>query len=161
MADRDAVLVLTSRTESPAAVDPTPALLSFGEAIALVRQRLNASSGRAAAVVRDALKSGELHIIRDDHIDPISGSLFAIVEADFLDLLNRQPSTTATAPEAVRKQPDRGRVRQAAIELWGTAGPSDHLSNSSICREVAQWLKKNDQAADISDAAILRTVGRK
>ena len=119
-------------------------LLSFGEAIALVRQRLNASSGRAAAVVREALKSG-VRIIRDDHTDPISGSLFAIVEEDFLAWLNRQVSTTATAPLAAREQPDRERVRQAAIELWGTAGPPDHLSNSSICREVAQWLKKNGQ----------------
>jgi hypothetical protein len=86
-------------------------LLSFAEAIALVRQRLNASSGRAAEVVREALKSGELRIIRDDHIDPISGSLFAIVEEDFLDWLNRQVSTTATTPLAARKQPDRERGR--------------------------------------------------
>jgi hypothetical protein len=133
-------------------------LLSFGEAIALVRQRLNASSGRAAAVVREALKSGELRIIRDDHIDPISGSLFAIVKEDFLDWLNLQMSTTATTP---RQQPDHERARQAAIELWGTAGPPDHLSNSLICREVAEWLKKNGQAADVSDATILRAVGRK
>jgi hypothetical protein len=112
-------------------------------------------------VVREALKSGELRIIRDDHIDPISGSLFAIVEEDFLDWLNRQVSTTATTPLAAPKQPFRERARQAAIELWGTAGPPDHLSNSSICREVAEWLKKNDQAADISDATILRAVGRK
>jgi len=62
-------------------------------------------------------------------------------------------------PQAARKQPDRERVKQAAIELWGTAGPPDHLSNSSICRDVAEWLKKNTQAADISDATILRTVG--
>jgi hypothetical protein len=136
-------------------------MLSFGKAIALVRQRLNASSGRAAAVVREALKSGELRIIRDDHIDPISGSLFAIVEEDFLDWLNCQWSTTATTPLAARKQPDGERARQAAIKLWGTAGPPDHLSNSSICREVAQWLKKNNQAADLSDATILRAVGRK
>ena len=136
-------------------------LLSFGEAIALVRQRLNASSGRAAAAVREALKSGELRIIRDDHIDPISGSLFAIVEEDFLDWLNRQVSTTATTPLAARMQPDGERARRAAIELWGTAGPPDHLSNSSICREVAQWLKKNGQAAEISDATILRAVGRR
>jgi hypothetical protein len=136
-------------------------LLSFGEAIALVRQRLNANSARAAAVVREALKSGELRIIRDDHIDPISGSLFAIVEEDFLDWLNHQVSTTVTTPLAARKQPDRERVRQAAIALWDTAGPPEHLSNSSICREVAQWLKKNGQAADISDATILRAVGRK
>jgi hypothetical protein len=72
-------------------------LLSFGEAIELVRQRLNASSARAAAVVREALKSGELHITRDDHIDPISGSLFAIVEEDFLNWLNRQVATTLQA----------------------------------------------------------------
>ena len=142
-------------------MDPTPSLLSFGEAIALIRQRLNTSSGRAAAVVREALKSGDLHIIRDDHIDPISGSLFAIVEEDFLAWLNRQVSTTATTPLAARKQPDRERARQAAIELWGTAGPPEHLSNSLICREVAEWLKKNGQAADISDATILRAVGRK
>jgi len=70
-------------------VDPTPSLLSFGEAITLVRQRLNASSERAAAVVREALKSGELHIIRDEHVDPISGSQFAIVEEAFLDWLMR------------------------------------------------------------------------
>ena len=57
----------------------------------------------------------------------------------------------ATTPQATRK-PDRERVRQAAIELWGTAGPPDHVSNLSICREVAQWLKKNDQTADIGDA---------
>jgi hypothetical protein len=63
------------------AVDPTPSLLSFGEAIALVRQRLNVSSGRAAEVIREALKSRELRIIRDDHIDPIC-SLFAIVEEE-------------------------------------------------------------------------------
>src|SRR5215469_11928213 len=139
-----------------------PPLLSFGEAIALIRQRLNVSSERAAAVVRDALKSGELHIIRDDHVDPVSGSQFAIVEKDFLDWLNRQVVTQqAATPRVARKQPDRERVRQAAIELWGTAGPPDHLSNLSICREVAQWLKKNDQAAEISDATILRTVGRK
>ena len=141
-------------------MDPTPSLLSFGEAIALVRQRLNASSERAAAVVREALKSGELHIIRDDHVDPISGSLFAIVEEDFLDWLNRQVATQATTPQVAR-QPDRERARQAAIELWGTAGPPDHLSNLSICRDVAQWLKKNGQAADISDGTILRAVGRK
>jgi hypothetical protein len=62
---------------------------------------------------------------------------------------------------AARMQPDRERARQAAIELWGTAGPPDHLSNSSICREVAQLLKKNGQAAEISDATIFRAVGRK
>ena len=135
-------------------------MLSFGDAIALVRQRLNVSSERAAAVIRDALKSGELHIIRDDHVDPISGSQFAIVEEDFLDWLNRQVATQATTPQVARK-PDRERARQAAIELWGTAGPPDHLSNLSICREVAQWLKKNDQAADISEGTILRAVGRK
>jgi len=133
-------------------------LLSFGEAIALVRQRLNVSSERAVAVVREALKSGELHIIRDDHVDPISGSQFAIIEEDFLDWLNRQVATQATAPE---RKPDRERIRQAAIELWGTAGPPDHLSNLSICRDVVQWLKKSGQAADISDATILRAVGRK
>ena len=135
-------------------------MLSFGEAIALVRQRLNVSSERAAAVVRDALKSGELHIIRDDHVDPISGSQFAIVEEDFLDWLNRQVATQATTPQVTRK-PDRELARQAAIELWGTAGPPDHLSNLSICRDVAQWLKKSGQAADISDGTILRAVGRK
>jgi hypothetical protein len=108
-------------------------LLSFGEAIALVRQRLNVSSERAAAVVRDALKSGELYIVRDDHVDPISGSQFAIVEEDFLDWLNHQVAAQATTPQVARK-PDRERARQAAIELWGTAGPPDHLSNLSICR---------------------------
>ena len=148
---------VTSRTK----VAGKNRLLSFGEAIALVRQRLNAGSGRAAAVVREALKSGELRIIRDDHIDPISGSLFAIVEEEFLDWLNHQVSTTVTTPLAARKQPDRERARQAAIALWDTAGPPEHLSNSSICREVAPWLKKNGQAADISDATILRAVGRK
>jgi len=142
-------------------VDPTSSLLSFGEAITLVHQRLNASSERAAAVVREALKSGEVRIIRDDHVDAISGSQFAIVERDFLDWLNRQVATQATTPLAKPKQPDRERARQAAIELWGTAGPPDHLSNLSICREVAQWLKENDQAADISDGTILRAVGRK
>ena len=140
-------------------MDPTPSLLSFGEAITLVRQRLNASSERAAAVVREALKSGELHIIRDEHVDPISGSQFAIVEEDFLDWLNRQVATQATTPQPTRK-PDRERARQAAIELWGTAGPPDHLSNLSICREVAQWLTKKHQA-DISDGTILRAVGRR
>jgi hypothetical protein len=135
-------------------------LLSFGEAIALVRQRLNVSSERAASVVRDALKSGELHIIRDDHVDPISGSQFAIVEKDFLDWLNRQAVTQATTPQVASKT-DRELARQAAIELWGTAGPPDHLSNLSICRDVAQWLKKSGQAADISDGTILRAVGRK
>ena len=133
-------------------------MLSFGEAIALVRQRLNVSSERAAAVVREALKSGELHIIRDDHVDPISGSQFAIIEEGFPDWLNRQVATQATTPQ---RKPDRERIRQAAIELWGTAGPPDHLSNLSICRDVAQWLKKSGQAADISDATILRAVGRK
>src|SRR6516165_928021 len=90
----------------------TGRMLSFGKAIALVRQRLNASSGRAAAVVREALKSGELRIIREHHIDPISGSLFAIVEEDFFDWLNRQVSITATTPLATRMQPDRERARQ-------------------------------------------------
>ena len=118
-------------------MDPTPSLLSFGETVALIRQRLNVSSDKAAAVVRDALKSGELYIIRDDHVDPISGSQFAIVEEDFLDWLNRQVATQATTPQVARK-PDRERARQAAIELWGTAGPPDHLSNLSICRDVAQ-----------------------
>ena len=140
-------------------MDPTPSLLSFGQAIALVCQRLNVSTGRAAALVREALKSG-VRIIRDDHIDPISSSLFAIVEKDLLDWLNRHVAAQATTPSAAPKQPDRERARQAAIELWGTAGPPDHLSNLSICREVAQWLKKNHQA-DISDGTILRAVGRK
>jgi len=136
-----------------------PSLLSFGQAIALVCQRLNVSTGRAAALVREALKSG-VRIIRDDHIDPISSSLFAIVEKDLLDWLSRQVATHATTPQTSRKQPDRELARQAAIELWGTAGPPDHLSNLSICREMAQWLKKNHQA-DISDGTILRAVGRK
>ena len=135
-------------------------MLSFGEAITLVRQRLNVSSGRAAALVREALKLGALRIIRDDHIDPISSSLFAIVEKDLLDWLSRQVDTHATTPQTSRMQPDRELARQAAIELWGTAGPPDHLSNLSICREMAQWLKKNHQA-DISDGTILRAVGRK
>ena len=113
-------------------MDPTPSLLSFGQAIALVCQHLNVSTGRAAAVVREALKSGELRIIRDDHIDPISSSLFAIVEKDFLDWLNRHVAAQATTPSAAPKQPDRERARQAAIELWGAAGPPDHLSNLSI-----------------------------
>ena len=104
-------------------------------------------------------KSGELRIIRDDHTDPISGSPFAIVEEDFLDWLNRQVATQATTSQPTRK-PDRERARQAAIELWGIAGPPDHLSNLSICREVAQWLKKNHQA-DVSDGTILRAVGRR
>src|SRR6516164_10653835 len=70
-------------------------------------------------------------------------------------------SNSLTFISKVSRAGDR-RVRQAAIELWGTAGPPDHLSNSSICREVAQWLKKNGQAADSSDATtILRAVGRK
>ena len=79
-------------------------MLSFAEAIALVRERLNASSGRAAAVVREALKSGELRITRGD-LDS-----FAIVEQDFLDWLKRQVSTTVTTPLAARKQPDRERA---------------------------------------------------
>src|SRR5215472_11974205 len=103
-------------------------LLSFGEAIALVRQRLNASSGRAAAVVREALKSGDLRIVRGDHIDPISGSLFAIVEEDFLDWLNRQVSTTATTPLVAPKQPFHERARQAAIECGVQQG------RLTICR---------------------------
>ena len=140
-------------------MEPTPSLLSFGEAITLIRQRLNASSEKAAVVVREALKSGELHIVRDEHVDPISGSQFAIIEEDFLDWLYRQVATQATTPQPTRK-PDRELARQAAFELWGTAGPPDHLSNLSICREVAQWLKKNHQA-DISDGTILRAVGRK
>ena len=110
-------------------------MLSFGEAIALVRQRLNVSSERAAAVVREALKSGELHIIRDDHVDPISGSQFAIIEEDFPDWLNRQVATQATTPQVARK-PDRERARQAAIELWGTLG---HLTICRICRSVVTW----------------------
>ena len=101
-------------------------MLSFGEAIALVRQRLNASSGRAVAVVREALESGELRIIRDDHIDPISGSLFAIVEEDFLDWLNRQVSTTAITPLAARMQPDRERASPAP------------LPTALVCRSFAQ-----------------------
>src|SRR5215467_14251295 len=117
------------------AVDPTPSLLSFGEAIVLVRQRLNVSCGRAAEVIREALKSRELRIIRDDHIDPISSSLFAIVEEDFLNWLNRHASTTAITPQAARKQPDRELVRQAAIELWGTP---DRLTICRICRSVVK-----------------------
>jgi hypothetical protein len=58
------------------------------------------------------LNSGELHIIRDEHVDPISGSQFAIVEEDFLDWLNRQVATQATTPQPTRK-PDRERARQS------------------------------------------------
>ena len=91
-------------------MDPTPSLLSFGEAIALIRQRLNVSSDKAAAVVRDALKSGELYIIRDDHVDPISGSQFAIVEEDLLDWLNRQVATQATTPQVARNRSRAGKA---------------------------------------------------
>ena len=113
-------------------MDPTPSLLSFGEAITRVRQRLNASSEKAAVVVREALKSGELHIVRDEHVDPISGSQFAIVEEDFLDWLNRQVATT---PQVARK-PDRERARHAAIELWAQR---DRLTICRICRSVVKW----------------------
>ena len=114
-------------------MDPTPSLLSFGETIALIRQRLNVSSERAAAVVRDALKSGELHIIRDDHVDPISGSQFAIIEEGFPDWLNRQVATQATTPQ---RKPDRERARHAAIELWAQR---DRLTICRICRSVVTW----------------------
>src|SRR5215469_6475134 len=117
-------------------------MLSFGEAIALVRQRLNTSSGRAAAVVREALKSGELRIVRDDHIDPISGLLFAIVGQDFLDWLNRRVSTTATTPLAARKPPDRERVivpagRRAALPCWSNNRSYGRQNHHGVCRRLA------------------------
>ena len=135
VANRDALTCPDPRIDDRP-LDPTPSLLSFGEAIELVRQRLNASSGRAAAVVREALKSGALRIIRDDHVDPISGSLFAIVEADFLDWLNRQLSPTAITPEATRSnhiasEQDRLRLNCGA-----------HRARLTICRihrTVVKW----------------------
>ena len=108
-------------------------MLSFGEAIALVCQRLNASSGRAAAVVRDALKSGELRIIRDDHIDPIGGSLFAIVEEDFLDWLNRQVSTTAATPRKHQIASGQDRLR---LNCGAQRG---RLTICRIHRSVVKW----------------------
>ena len=91
-------------------MDPTPSLLSFGEVITLVRQRLNASSERAAAVVREALKSGELHIIRDEHVDPISGSESALFNplSEFASSWRHcGPRNKSGNPRHIRRDPPR------------------------------------------------------
>jgi hypothetical protein len=154
--------------------------LSFSEAVALLREREPAMSiGRAEKIIDDfrvaylagggpfARQSGESAPVRCKFIRGIG--LFnekpnrenTLVSEDDLIYWHDCNRTVPAQSDRTRKQPDRDRARQAAIAIWGSARPPDHMANPLICREVGAWLKHDGQAADISDATILRAVGRK
>jgi hypothetical protein len=165
--------------------------LSFSEAVALLREREPMSIGHAEHILDDlrvaylagggpfARQSGKSAPVRCYFVrgigllgeKPHRENTF-VSEADLIYWLDQnrpapksapspQPSRTPAQSDQPRKQPDRDRARQAALAIWGSAGPPNHMANPLICRDVAAWLKHNGQAADISDATILRAVGRK
>jgi hypothetical protein len=162
--------------------------LSFSEAVALLREREPVSIGHAEHILDDlrvaylagggpfARQSGKSAPVRCYFVRSV-GLLGEKPHRDntFVnqdDLIYWQDRNRTAPPIAAdkepaqsdqpRKQPDRDRAKRAAVAIWGSDGrPPDHMANPLICREVAEWLKRNGQAADISDATILRAVGRK
>lgn len=142
--------------------------LSFAEAVALVRDRLGCSIGKAQAVTRQADESDELRATRprpkpiedDGFVDLNDLRPRSLSRDDLVDWLNRNSPAQVRATQP-RPQPDRERAKAAAAAIWGTAGPPSHMVNSLICREVADWLKRDGQKSDISNATILRAVDRK
>ncbi|HEY1982974.1 MAG TPA: hypothetical protein VGH13_23080 [Xanthobacteraceae bacterium] len=150
--------------------------LSFPEAEQIVCGRLNASVGRARAMVGLAIKSGEVRrklgpvlLEADDGIigqhlrvgDDTDRNDF-LERADFLDWLDRnKPLNAEHDKHRARDDLQKRRAAEAAQALWGAAGPAAHLQNDLICKEVMEWIKKNGQKGEISNTTILRAVGRK
>lgn len=148
----------------------TKAWLSFDEATEIARTRHKVSVGYAQAIVKAAMMSGEarcgapgVYLAADDGIvgmdlrppEPVEQTINC---EDFLDWLARH-QMQAQAP--LRRQPLLARAKEAAAGVWGNNGPPLHLPNAIICREITDWLKQHGQTSSLSDATILRAVGRK
>jgi hypothetical protein len=150
------------------------AWLSFPEATQIVRQRLNASVGRAEAIVKQAQGSGEvrpaiepINLAADDGV--IGMDLWPTTEPrfskdDFLDWLDRN---AAPPPAREPHGKKRARARQAIDAIWPKGVPSQEaLANKLLCSRVIEWLKADcvQQGlpfAKIEADTILRAAGRK
>lgn len=101
---------------------------------------------------------------RVEDIDPIDATKGEIDIFDNTLEIDKQIYTDVhciTLQTTSRPRQKFDRARNAAQAIWGSDGPPSHLSNSLICRDVADRLRKDGQRADINDATILRAVGRK
>jgi hypothetical protein len=162
--------------------------ISFTEAVQLVRDRFNAGSiGRAEALVRSALASGEVRIERlpvllgaDDgltNFDLRPGAYKVgpppkrMSEADLLDWLRRNVPTTAvkavTPKQREASRPLRDRAEQIIKILWPDgAPPATMLLNGPLVQQVCDWhkadcKKRQIKHVDLMRDTILRAAGRK
>ena len=156
--------------------------LSFKEAVKLIRSHLNASIGRAEALLRSAHQSGEVRsyqanvlLLTDDGLlSGFGGRSQSVLEEqrfsehDLLDWLDRQDVEPAKAtPKRQHSSPKQDRAKEAVEALWQNDVPNQsRLPKQSLCREVIDWLKsdckkRNVEFFEISNDVILRAAGRK
>jgi hypothetical protein len=149
--------------------------ITFDDGVQLVRARMDASIGRAEAVMRAAKASGEVRtkydgvvLLNDDgamgwnlkpgstasggkpHVITGSGKrLFS--RDDLLDWLSRHHTEAAASPEPKpRAQNKRSRVAIAIQELWPDGLPDQSvLSNSLLFKKVGNWLKSDCQKQNV------------
>ena len=113
------------------AVDPTPSLLSFGETIALIRERLNVSSERAAAVVRDRLsRANSISSEMTTSIRSAARNLRSSKRIFSTGLIARWPRRKLRASQIASGQ---GRLRLNCGAQLG------RLTIFRICRSVVTW----------------------
>jgi hypothetical protein len=163
--------------------------ITFDDGVQLVRARMDASIGRAEAVMKAARTSGEVRtrsrpiedmdirwVLKNDDgilsapIAPIvtSNKNLLFSKDDLLDWLGRHHTEVAASPEPrPRPQNKRSRVAIAIQELWPDGLPDQSvLSNSLLFKKVGNWLKSDCQKQNVpvaipSDDTILRAAGRK
>jgi hypothetical protein len=150
--------------------------ISFQQAVKIVRVRLNASIGRAEAVVRAARASGEVRsrpnrdadvvlLTADDGIVGMSlrpGAKHRMEEfttvvplssrSDLLDWLDRQgPQPKPKPAETKRPQDKRQRARLAIKARWPNGAPDrTALPNKLFCAEVNKQLKADCEKLGIA-----------
>ena len=150
------------------------------EAVALVKQHRPGSIGRAEALVKAAVSSGEVRS-RERGIEDYSLGRRRVVKIsvvskdDLLDWLERHeprsapanPAQAATPKRRKATTPVRDRAEQAINALWPDGPPSiTVLLNGPLCTEVCNWIKTDCEKHGVpyvgpSNDTILRAAGRK
>jgi hypothetical protein len=147
--------------------------ISFSEAAQLVRVHIRSSIGRAEAIVRTALSSGEVRsgydgalLLADDGLMDMRPDRFS--KDDLLDWLDRHLSATPSQPTGRNRAQDiRDRAKEAIDALWPQGPPSRaDLSSKTLCDQVRYWVatecrKRGLHPMKPSDDTILRAAGRK
>ena len=160
--------------------------LSLGEATAFVRARLNCGVGRAQAMIRQALASGEVRKkvggIRLMHDDGVVGMHLRSgvqnesgVEESVYSWLLSKDDLTEWFDHNVGRAPARAapggnkkaRAAEAIDTIWkGKVPDQKTLPNDLLLRQVADWLhsdcgRRNIPFEEIGRDTVLRAAGRR